>query len=71
MSLAGKVRYRLGRWVARGNAYESSLGDKAEWTSVYQQPSGPLLITKEAGDGAIAQSDDPGKRQHDTFGTEL
>ena len=71
MSFLDKVRYRLGRWAARNKAYESSLGNKAEWTSPVQPLSGPLLITKEAGDDAIAQSDDPGKRQHDEFGTEI
>ena len=71
MSFLDKVRYRLGRWAALGKASESSLGNKAEWTSAFQQPSGPLLITKEAGDDAIAQNDDPGKQQHDKFGTEL
>ena len=71
MSFLQRVRYRLGRWVARGQAYESSLGNKAEWTSALQQPSGQLLITKEAGDDAIAQSDDPADREHRAFGAEL
>ena len=71
MSALAKMRYRLGRWAARGNAYESSLGNKAEWTSVNAQPLGSIIITKEAGDDAIAQSDDPSVREHDAFGTEL
>ena len=71
MSFLGKVRYRLGRWAARGKASESSLGNKAEWTSPVQPLSGPILITKEAGDVAAAQSDDPAAQERRNLGTEL
>ena len=71
MSFMDSVRYRLGRWKARNQAYESSLGNKAEPMSVFVHPSGPLLITKEAADATIARSEDPGDREHKEFGTEL
>ena len=71
MALLDKVRYRLGRLAALGKASEVSLGNKAEWTSPNQSLSGPLLMTKEAGDDAIAQSEDPSAREHEAFGTEL
>jgi hypothetical protein len=71
MSFLGKVRYRLGRWVARGQAYESELGNKAEWTSPFQGVSGTGLMTKEAGDDATAYSEDPADRDRKNLGTEL
>ena len=69
MSFWDKVRYRLGRWAARDEAYASSSRHDA-WTTIATTRTGSL-IGKEAGDDVISAPDDPGDQEREEFGTEL
>jgi len=71
MSFLGKVRYKLGRWRARGRAYESTLDNGAIRIAVFQEGSSPGLMTSDAAANVIAKDRDPGEQERRDLGTEL